>query len=788
MPKRSTHCDDVKDLLEMGSSKDPCPEILRHHGRMPLFPELAWDLFDDYDPPIYSQDSGVIHWGSNPFLPLFDLNNLNATGGWKMSRKDFNKYFTKKQRQFARLMHQFLFGSKCPNRMTYGDGNRKVTFQGIFDPKLSRLCQKGGPKHVTNESWHQDLLAISYHDYLPKITEMDVAVALFGDRPDASTVPSRIYVVANQNRNSTHGMVILDFDDKKKTGRIEELLKRFNAAFPNIMPYAYTERSPGGSGAHVCVMVDIGSLSHHQANDLLSDMSARIKAAVNRPDDPKGLDFDAIKGTFPWVEWQGQGDTAKMITNQGTFGTMPMPRTEEDLARLRNMKCHDLTTLANMVHGANETPATNESMTNEPMPQTMANESMTHNNPSTVLYPSTPLPSSPLTTCMEQSTVPTGNPANNNSSIPIANNTYDLAPTSSPNPKGWCDSIEGIKAVKHAFSRKLGLTILMTRDTGRPVQESEARAMAELYVGHKLNNTAPNWPHLEEQFVRAIRMVAETWDAVLALGQGPAGKMFDFVDSLDMEANFGSLLAKRISPNTIRMTMRVVLYLAYEVGTKNPQLIFSLSANRVKAYINKAMENGCRWKASVDAISAVKGVAERLGWLYKLQTFSPGKSGTRFMPGRSNPLQQAFLAKHWSEVKSFDPEMRAFAGWPSDDTTPLSVASVAAAETHAELDWPEAPGQPAAPMGPWTPVMARGATPEPSVGIPAITPAPCPPSVTVFPCDFFDRVNSGAGQSVEEDDFNMEPPVDEYDPSVYQTSEDYDYSADQPVEEYIVCA
>jgi hypothetical protein len=58
----------------------------------------------------------------------------------------------------------------------------------------------------------------------------------------------------------------------------------------------------------------------------------------------------------------------------------------------------------------------------------------------------------------------------------------------------------------------------------------------------------------------------------------------------------------------------------------------------------------------------------------------------------------------------------------------------------------------------------------------------------VFPCDFFDRVNSGAGQSVEEDDFNMEPPVDEYDPSVYQTSEDYDYSADQPVEEYIVCA
>jgi hypothetical protein len=521
-------------------------------------------------------------------------------------------------------------------------------------------------------------------------------------------------------------------------------------------------------------MVDIGGLSHHQANDLLSDMSARIKAAVNRPEDPEGLDFDAIKGTFPWVEWQGQGDTATFTTNQATYGTMPMPRTDKELARLMNMKCHQLTDLANMVLGANETPATNESMT--------------HNNPSTVLYPSTPPLSSPLTTCMEQSTVPTGNPANNNSAIPIANNTYDLAPTSSPNPKGWCDSIEGIKAVKHAFSRKLGLTILMTRDTGRPVQESEARAMAELYVSHKLNNTAPNWPHLEEQFVRAIRMVAETWDAVLALGQGPAGKMFDFVDSLDMEANFGSLLAKRISPGTIRMTMRVVLYLAYEVGTKNPQLIFSLSANRVKAYINKAMENGCKWKASVGAISAVKGVAERLGWLYKLQTFSPGKSGTRFMPGRSNPLQQAFLAKHWSKVKSFDPEMRAFAGWPSDDTTPLSVASVAAAQTHAELDWPETPVQLAAPTEPRALVVAPEATQQPSAEAPAVNTPLCPQPAIASSFGFFGRVNSGEDQSVEEYDSNMEPPPDEYDPSADQLMEEYDDRADQPVEECNVCA
>ena len=59
MSKRSTHCDDVKDILEMGSSKDPCPEIPRHHDHMPLFPELAWYLFDYHAPRIYGQDSGA---------------------------------------------------------------------------------------------------------------------------------------------------------------------------------------------------------------------------------------------------------------------------------------------------------------------------------------------------------------------------------------------------------------------------------------------------------------------------------------------------------------------------------------------------------------------------------------------------------------------------------------------------------------------------------------------------------------------------------------------------------
>jgi hypothetical protein len=771
---------------------------------MPLFPELAWDLFDYYDPPIYGQDSGVIHQGSNPFLPLFDLNKLNATGGWKMSRKDFNKYFTKKQRQFARLMHQFFFGSKCPNRMTYGDGNRKVTFQGIFDPKLSTLCHKSAPKRVTNESWHRDLLAISYHDYLPKITEMDVAVALFGDRHDASTMPSRIYVVANQNRNSTHGMVILDFDDKKKTGRIEELLKRFNAAFPDIMPYAYTERSPGGSGAHVCIMVDIGGLSHHQANDLLSDMSARIKAAVNRPDDPKGLDFDAIKGTFPWVEWQGQGDTAKMITNQGTFGTMPMPRTEEDLARLRNMKCHDLTTLANMVLGANETPATNESMTNEPMPQTMTNESTTHNNPTTILSPLPPSSSSPITTCVEHTAPTTSVSLQNNTTTPIANNTCVNKSSSPTSKKGWWKTIPGIRAEKSALKRKQGLAFNRAYGLGRPLQPNEAAAMAAAYVELGLNDTPPDWPHLTGQFQQVIKTLADNWNPSLACGGGPASRDLDFVNGLDVQANFAPLLKKRIKPETIVETMKVVVFLASEIvepeigenetelehQRKVAQYFATLGPDRVQNYIISARKRGAKWTAILDrnVISACLGTAVRLGWLWLLQKYVPGKFCNRLVPGPRNPMQQAFLAKHGTRVNSFDPPMCFFAGWPADDMTPLSVASAAAAETHTELDWPETPGQPAAPMGPWTPVMARGATPESSAGIPAVTPAPCPPSVTVFPCDFFDRVNSGAGQSVEEDDFNMEPPVDEYDPSVYQTSEDYDYSADQPVEEYIVCA
>lgn len=775
---------DLEGLIEMTSAKEAAIGI-----QLPLFPEMVMPR--EVQPPAPPEPRRV---KPGPLLPIFRENRFNSTGGYIGRREDF----TDDEWSRARKAYNFLFGTGCPNKDTYRDQYTreiKISFQSFFDPTLSRLCRKGEPRHVSDPQWEDDLNAKSWKDFhLPKITVLDVATHLNSSRPDASMVPSRIYVVANLNRNSTRGMIVLDFDDKKGTGRVKELLQRLDAAFPNIRSGAYTECSPGGSGAHVLVLVDIGGLSHHQANDLLSAMSTRIKVTVNRPDDPKGLDFDSVKATFPWVEWQGRGPTAKMIHKQGTFGSMPMPRNEDDLTQLKNLKCHDLTALANMVLGGNQTPTTNESTPNEPMihgamtHQTPSPPTTAHNDPTTIVAPHSPLPSLPISTCIGQTAITPRVQLQDIATIPSIHNTCIKKPSSPRYVKGSYDTIEGIRALKDPLERKRGLVFRMTWDRGYPVLESEAKGMAELYVLHKLNDTdPPDMPQLIKQFVCVIRYVANGWDAQLAFGRGPASSMFDFVNDLDVPAHFAPLLKKRTTPKSIVETMRVVLFLAFEVHEPErdkeetelehqcriDQYRFTLGGKRIRKYIIRARKRGAKWTASIDqnVISACLGAAVRLGWLYKLQTFSQGSFCTRYMPGRSNRTQWAFLAKHRAEVKRFDPEMRAFEGWPSDDHTLLSVSCLNAAQAHAESDWPT-PVQPAAPTEPWTPVMAPGCRQGPSAGAPAVTP-------------FFD---SSGGQFVEEDDFDMDPPGDEYDPSADQLAYDYDDSADQPVDECIVCA
>jgi hypothetical protein len=455
-------------------------------------------------------------------------------------------------------------------------------------------------------------------------------------------------------------MLILDFDDKARTGRINELLERFNVAFPDIMPRVYIERSPGGSGAHVCILVHIGDLSHQEANVLLSEMSGRIKAVVNRPENPEGLDFDAIKGTFPWVEaWYDDGHINEIIdSSQGVFGTMPMPRTEEDLSKLENMKCFELTDLASAIL-ASPIPTV-------PCMETTPGSVTCHTAPMTRL----PLSPTPLTTCVSQNDTPPTHHNVKNTTTHDSNVSYDSTTPPASKSKGRCATIAKIREEKDPQARKLLFVIWQSHQLGRPVQEEETEAMAAAYVEHALNDTDPDWPKLTDQFRRAIQKVAARWDFSLALGQGPASQIYDFVDSLNVEALFGPLLKKRITPEAILGTMRVFLHLTATIDEpKDPKDItryrFTVGLQRIKSYIRKAKEKGAAMVASANrnVISAVRTVAMRMGWVWLLQPYAIEKFSNRYMPGRNNPTQLDFLEKNWESLKDFDVARQALAYW-----------------------------------------------------------------------------------------------------------------------------
>ena len=721
----------------------------------------------------------------------------------KAIRKAFWKGLSKKQKRLANRMYQWLLGSQCQFREKYQrpDGELRDAFVGLIDSKLSQLKPKGPPpKHIWGPDWEKDLKARGFHDYLPKLTRMDVAIAMFSGGTSGLPLYA-LYIMGHQHYLAHFVLLVLDVDDKKKTGRADELLQRLDDKYPTLRSNCYTESSPGGYGRHVCVLVDTGILPHKYANDVFRyELSPSIRAAVERPDDPKGLEFDAIKGNYAWMEKRYEDDGSVTVADkrQGDFGTMPVPHNDEEMDQLVNLKAVTLAELVKMITGntlaaallnvANTPNKVTPDVDNTPdvvtpdAGNTANTPNMVTTSETTVTQP-IPLSSVPITTCIEQNAPATGLPLQNNTLKPVINDTCVKKPSSSRYVRGRYDTFDRIKALKDPLERKRGLVFRMTWDLGRMLLESEAPGVAERYVKLKMNHTdPPDWAALTEQFTQVIRFVGRTWDAQLAFGGGPASTKFDFVNDLDMEANFAPLLEKRIPPERIIETMKVVLFLAFEVkeperGKEETELEhqrrvvkyrFTLGPDRVREYIISAREQGAKWSASIDpvVISACLGTAARLRWIWKLQTFSPGKFHNgygyvpgfcnRYVPGPQNPMQADFLAMHRARVNSYDPPMCFFADCSPDDMTPLSVACLNAAQAHAESEWPP-PVQPAGPTEPWTLVVAPEATQEPSAGAPTVTP-------------FFDS--------------NMEPS--EYDPSVDQLAYDYDDSADQPADEYVV--
>lgn len=549
--------------------------------------------------------------------------------------------------EWAKVLMKHFFGCHSPRRSYLTKaGLKRDAWRGWFDRSLSRVCRKGQPQHWSNEMWLQHLEARDHLDFqLPYLRWEDIARAL-------ADPGVRLYVVGNCHQEAEILWAILDFDDKERTNKITRVINRFKTAYPAIYAAGIIRTSPGGYGRSMLLKVDCSGYSHEQANHQLAAISNAIIARIN---DKASYRFDAIKATWPWVNYVTDefGDSHVRTTCQGVYASLPLPRNQCELDQMINQR---VMTLGELSQAVTEALIHNNSI--NPLPHTVCREVNHHAGP-------------------RQADANTRTPALCVHSVESARRSgkSGVKPQRKVRPSAssglgsgaskcviqndrW-QSFEGIRSDARPQARKSMLAFKMSHESGQPLPDSNETAdqLARVYVENRLNHNAPDWMQLRKQFRQALKWIHRTWDWSLAGGQGPMSSRFDWVDKLDVTQFFADYIkSHHVLMQACVGTLKVFLYLVEKRDRQQEiRYRFTTGRNAVTAYIAAARTGGNRLKAVSDPklVSRATDAAQSLGLVKCIQAASKGKTAARWMLDKAHPRFMKWCETYADQLRAY---------------------------------------------------------------------------------------------------------------------------------------